>query len=1275
MKKILILLLAISFSTFAESQTASVTRGCAPLSVSFSAPENDEGYNWIFKDGTTSILQNPDHIFTEPGEYLVDLFNGNGSTSIGSISIKIYEDPKITLIADVLSGCTPLEVNFTSIIEEIDPELQVEGFLWSFGDGARSLEENPTHTYTNPGLMSVSVELQTNISDCNPTELIIQYILVEGPEAAFEIDPKWSCEAPLTVSLEPLANFDPINTYSWDFGNGETSDSHSPADIVYTSPGLYVISHTVNSPEPCISNYRDTILIGKPPLEFDPPDTVCIGDEITFFNTIYAENFEWDVPLDVVYVDSTNETSRYPALKFNMAGDRSISLQVYTQEECLNDTIFDIHVEDPKAGFSFLPMLSCDDPVEVFIFPDDYSYAKYYYNRVEGGTDYSFVYTAPERDSLYLNWVTNYFMIYKVETNFGCTDSLESVLPIQRLPDAAFFSEPSAGCAPLTVEFEDASGSIEEIISWTYIYGDGESDNYTSVGDSEHVFEGAGDYCVKLIIENSNGCIDTSACTWICVGEPLPPNYSISATEFCIGEEIEITLPSTNSGLELCYDPNDLIRTYQNEPGTYDLILDIQSGWCTTTVMEEDGLIVNGPLARISYMIDCENPFQVMFESTSIDADELLWDFDGLGTSSESSLVFTFPETGDYEVMLIARATGNGCPPDTAFQVIHVREIIAKFDLPEQICDGEFITVESGESQDAHAECHKGYLWMFSEGMPIQTDKDFAQRALNSGQQDITLIATDINGCKDTLTQSVSIQNLMANFDNSINRFCPGAEVEFFDLTQSDTTIVEWLWTFGEYGELGSTTGPNPTFNFGDLVPPVVLVTLTVTDAAGCSKDVIKYIPVYVFDSGILEAPEGLCVGEDGVFLSQDFTDEGSFLNFSWDMGNGETIEGINPSYAYDAPGIYEVILTYSEESSSCFGMDTVIVVVENSVESNFTTDVDGVSPLCYPTIIEFFNASDSTDNIEYIWDFGEGSTSVLRNPTFAFGKGTYEVTLTTKVFGCENSSTKVFELVGPEGEIVIDDPRICLGEEIEFSFQDTIDVSSWTWDLGDGSALVENENPYSYTFDNIPDNGEIYVDLILSSEDNGCEVVRTDTVFLAELKAEFEAEAVGYCEGLAEFTNTSTGASNYIWDFGDGETSTEFSPFHFYNNVGTYTVSLSVTDSLQICTDVFTQELNLGMIADLGLFPNVFSPNNDNRNDYFNVAIREEFREFVQVTTFKIFDRWGELLYNNENPALGWNGNFDGKRVPAEVYAYYIEIEIDNCSTVAMKGNVTLIR
>ena len=92
--------------------------------------------------------------------------------------------------------------------------------------------------------------------------------------------------------------------------------------------------------------------------------------------------------------------------------------------------------------------------------------------------------------------------------------------------------------------------------------------------------------------------------------------------------------------------------------------------------------------------------------------------------------------------------------------------------------------------------------------------------------------------------------------------------------------------------------------------------------------------------------------------------------------------------------------------------------------------------------------------------------------------------------------------------------------------------------------------------------------------------------------------------------------------------------------------------------------------------FPNVFSPNGDARNATFNIVYDENaFTGELNIIEFQVYNRWGELLYNNENPTVGWDGRYKGSIVPSDVYAYYIEVSIDGCLARSKKGNVTVIK
>ena len=93
-------------------------------------------------------------------------------------------------------------------------------------------------------------------------------------------------------------------------------------------------------------------------------------------------------------------------------------------------------------------------------------------------------------------------------------------------------------------------------------------------------------------------------------------------------------------------------------------------------------------------------------------------------------------------------------------------------------------------------------------------------------------------------------------------------------------------------------------------------------------------------------------------------------------------------------------------------------------------------------------------------------------------------------------------------------------------------------------------------------------------------------------------------------------------------------------------------------------------------LFPNVFSPNGDDRNPVFNIVFdADALSSEINVVEFKVYNRWGEILYDNQNPSIGWDGRYKGEIVPPDVYAYYIEVAIEGCSSTSKKGNVTVIK
>lgn len=149
-----------------------------------------------------------------------------------------------------------------------------------------------------------------------------------------------------------------------------------------------------------------------------------------------------------------------------------------------------------------------------------------------------------------------------------------------------------------------------------------------------------------------------------------------------------------------------------------------------------------------------------------------------------------------------------------------------------------------------------------------------------------------------------------------------------------------------------------------------------------------------------------------------------------------------------------------------------------------------------------------------------------------------------------------------------------------------------------------------------------------------------------------------GYAPFTAKFTNTTAGATGYLWNFGDGTTSTEATPSHIYNNDGNYQVTLTVFfgNGCQI-----TREVATVLTDKKQLIPNIFTPNGDGKNDTFVPRIT------CLPTDLKVFNRWGQVVYEQKNYQNTWNGN----GLPEGIYFYHLT----NARGSNWKGWVEIVR
>ena len=248
-------------------------------------------------------------------------------------------------------------------------------------------------------------------------------------------------------------------------------------------------------------------------------------------------------------------------------------------------------------------------------------------------------------------------------------------------------------------------------------------------------------------------------------------------------------------------------------------------------------------------------------------------------------------------------------------------------------------------------------------------------------------------------------------------------------------------------------------------------------------------------------------------------------------------------------------------------------------------------------------------------------------------------------------------------------------------------------FDSKDGSVeitLIGGASPYNYvTTDNnnlinqgIANQGVIFElhnlykgDFLFQMTDlNNCSF---DTVFNVtspdKIIADFNTSVVLGWEPLeVELFNQSIASDNFTWDFGDGEIiSTEINDQvnHVFLNQGQYLISLIASNSLlsSFCNDTSFIEVNVEGFDKY----NVFSPNGDNKNDYFN------FREWgLSSLHVDVFNRWGQKVYHWNLQNNNWDGKgYNGENLPEGVYYFSLELISNTGVVVSQTGNITLLR
>lgn len=387
-----------------------------------------------------------------------------------------------------------------------------------------------------------------------------------------------------------------------------------------------------------------------------------------------------------------------------------------------------------------------------------------------------------------------------------------------------------------------------------------------------------------------------------------------------------------------------------------------------------------------------------------------------------------------------------------------------------------------------------------------------------------------------------------------LNEQCPAFPSAAFTVSQSGKEVsllnqsinaTVFHWDFGD-GTESEETNPTHTFTLHGIYDICLTALDTCSSKTTCTTISTCTEPVFASFTA---------VNEGGTVLS--FLDQSvNAAKWLWDFGDGNTSELSSPVHEYGSNGVFNVTLIVMD---SCNRADTVFSSV-NTCEG-FTAAFEYMSEFNTVSFIDLTLGFPES----WLWTFGDGEQSTDQHPVHSFpASGQYQVCLIVFSSVCgADTVCQMLEVSCPE--VAAAYSFAASNNEVEFTNNST-GADAWQWHFGDGETSAEQNPVHVYAAEGLYE--ACLIALSNCSSDTACQTIE---ISCAEAVAAFTFTQSG---DTASFVDLSQEAIQWNWTFGDGITSTEQNPVHFYDDTGSYEVCLTIYDGCSTDTACDTIEV-----------------------------------------------------------------------------------------------------
>ena len=1014
---------------------------------------------------------------------------------------------------------------------------------------------NPYDDPTIPGPPADPVN-----GDYPPVETTAIAIIVDYPDATITPAGPFCDNAP-SVKLTAATGG---GTWS---GTGITDSDAGIFDPEVAGPGSHIITYSVTNSDGCAGTDNETIIVNPSPsinMNVGPITYLCPGilqsldGDPSGGTTPYASH-SWTG--DIVPLSSSSIAN--PVFQTTVIGDYDLTYRVTDDMGCFDEEDISISVDTINIYFERPYVNICANRPSVLDPSPVGGSGIFTVHQWSGDSIHLLSATDVEMPVMTATVPGLYKFYYYVQSDQGCDASDSVTVAVREVPDVY------AGM--------DASiCGYKHKFSATISYGTGEWIQKSGPGhsvfqdvhdpESEVQVDMYGTYEYKWMADNFD-CADSSFVTVIYTQTPVPSVMNDKDT--CALQSPVIAYPDIGSGQwQVAQSPvssnivfDDILDPTTNvtvdKPGVYKFAWLEDNGGCFGSDTVQIEFYPNPDALLEPFDLNGCNEYAINFSNISTDADNYLWDFGDGFISNQKNPVHTFENiTQGLKIFNVAMVASN----------VHLCKDTLKFDIEVAPSpDARFVPdVSTGctplnvnfINQSSGAQ---SYLWDFGDGSPKNGIETPVHTFLNNETYveayEVVLAVENEYNCTDTARSYITVfPNLNIQFKAVPEEGCNPLRVDFV----ADPGAYAYRWDFGDGDVFDGTSVNSHLYETNSNVNEEFNVSLLTTSIFGCRDTAevqieVKPSPVASFDMDKNEGCSPLVVKFNNtstdIALSTWKFDNGDIFNIP---SNGSI------SYEFDNNGFapdWSTVKLIVENDAGC--MDSV----EHNIQvfPEVGASIVPSDPGCSPHMALFPN--ETTGGRTFEWNYGDGaiSSSFMGTHQYEYEgdvEKTYDVSMVaTSIYGCKDTAWTTVTIWPTPLADFAPDPVEQYMPLSTFNFNNKTLGLGWTyeWDFGDGNSSIETSPVHEYG-----KSGTFKITLKVNGE--LCSDSFSDEVVVHPMKPEihYGPDAEGCPPLKVEFINDTEGAAEYLWEFGDGNSSNVEDPVHVYNKPGEYTVRLT---------------------------------------------------------------------------------------------------------------------